>query len=87
MFRCVTPSFRQTRLAFFLLLPKSTEDAMKQDLAIVTGGIVVTGLAMWSVWGNPPKHSAPRVVVVQQLQADPDLKAISERSPYMRSER
>jgi hypothetical protein len=25
--------------------------------------------------------------VVQQLQADPDLKAISEHSPYMRSER
>jgi len=60
---------------------------MKQDLAIVTGGIVATGLAMWSIWGNPPKHSAPRVMVVQQLQADPDLKAVSERSPYMRSER
>jgi hypothetical protein len=60
---------------------------MRQDLLMVAGGIVVTGLAMWSFWGNPPKHSAPRLQVVQQLQADPDLKAISEHSPYMRSER
>ena len=60
---------------------------MKQDLLIVVGGIIATGLTMWSFWGNPPKHSAPRMQVVQQLQADPDLKAISERSPYMRSER
>jgi hypothetical protein len=60
---------------------------MRQDLLMVAGGIVVTGLAMWSFLGNPPKHSAPRMQVVQQLQADPDLKAISEHSPYMRSER
>ena len=60
---------------------------MKQDLALVAGGIVVTGLAMWSVWGNPPKHGEARVLVVQHLHADPDLKAVSERSPYMRSER
>lgn len=60
---------------------------MRQDLLMVVGGIVVTGLTIWSFWGNPPKHSAPRLLVVQQLHADPDLKAISERSPYMRSER
>ena len=61
---------------------------MKQDIAIVAGGIVATGIAMWSVWGNPPpKHGAAKVLVVQQLNADPDLKAVSERSPYMRSER
>ena len=60
---------------------------MKQDLLIVVGGIVATGLTMWSFLGNPPKHSATKVQVVQQLHADPDLKAISERSPYMRYER
>ena len=60
---------------------------MRQDLLMVVGGIVVTGLTMWSFWGNPPKHSAPRLLMVQQLHTDPDLKAISERSPYMRSER
>jgi hypothetical protein len=60
---------------------------MKQDLLFVAGGIVATGLTMWGFLGNPPKHNAPRVLVVQQLDADPNLKAISERSPYMRSER
>ncbi|HXI08419.1 MAG: hypothetical protein ACRC1G_20210 [Bradyrhizobium sp.] len=60
---------------------------MKHDVLMVAGGIVATGLAMWSVWGNPPRHGAPRVLVVERPQADPDLKAISERSPYMRSER
>lgn len=60
---------------------------MKLDLVIVVAGIVATGLAMWSVWGNPPKHGAARVQIVQRLDVDPDLKAVSERSPYMRSER
>ena len=61
---------------------------MKQDLLIVAGGIVATGLAMWSVWGNPaPKHGPAKVLVVERLDTDPDLKAISARSPYMRSER
>jgi hypothetical protein len=60
---------------------------MKQDLLMVVGGIVATGLTMWSFWGNPPKHAAPKVMVVQQLDVDPDLKAVTGRSPYMRSER
>lgn len=60
---------------------------MKLDLAIVVAGIVATGLAIWSVWGNPPKHGAGKVQIVQRLDVDPDLKAVSERSPYMRSER
>ena len=54
---------------------------MRQDLLFVAGGIVATGLAMWSFLGNPPKHNAPKLMVVQQLDADPNLKAISERSP------
>jgi hypothetical protein len=72
------------------ILPASserTEDAMKQDLLMVVGGIIATGLTMWSFLGNPPKHAAPRVMVVQQLESQPDLKAVTERSPYMRSER
>ncbi len=60
---------------------------MRQDLMIVAGGIIATGLTAWSLWGNPPKHSAPRLLAVQQLDADPDLKTVSERSPFMRSER
>jgi hypothetical protein len=60
---------------------------MRQDLLFVAGGIVATGLTMWGFLGNPPKHNVPRPPVVQQLDADPDLKVISERSPFMRSER
>ena len=60
---------------------------MRQDLLFVAGGIVATGLTMWGFLGNPPKHNAPRLSVVQQFDAESDLKVISERSPYMRSER
>lgn len=64
---------------------------MRHDLLFVVVGIVATGLTMWSFFGNPPKHSAhhsaSRLMVVQQLDADRALKTISERSPYMRSER
>ena len=64
---------------------------MRQDLLLVAGGIVLTGVTMWGFFGNPPKHSAQhsasRLMMVQQLNADPDLKAVSGRSPYMRSER
>jgi len=64
---------------------------MRQDLLLVAGGIVATGLTMWGFFGNPPKHSAQHsasgLMVVQRLDADPDLKAVSGRSPYMRSER
>ncbi len=60
---------------------------MKRDLMAVAGGIVATGITMWTVWGNPPKHTAPRLLAVHQLEADPALKAISADSPYMRSER
>ena len=60
---------------------------MKRDLLMVAGGILATGLTMWSLWGNPPKHAAPRLAVVQQLDAGPDLKGVTGRSPYMRNER
>jgi hypothetical protein len=59
---------------------------MKQDPFIVGGGIVVVGLAIWGLWGNP-RHSAPREHVVQDLNVDPELKSVSERSPFMRTER
>lgn len=64
---------------------------MRHDLLFVVVGIVATGLTMWGFFGNPPKHSAQqgasRLLAVQQLDADPALKAVSGRSPYMRSER
>ena len=60
---------------------------MKQDLLVVSGGIVAFGLVMWSLSGNPSRPAPSKVQVVQKLDVDRDLKAVSERSPYMRSER
>ena len=59
---------------------------MKQDLFIIVSGIVAVGLAIWGLWGNP-RHSAPKEHVAQHLNVDPELTIVSERSPYMRTER
>ena len=61
---------------------------MKQDLFMVGSGIVAVGLALatWGMWSNP-QHSAPKAQVAQELNVDPELKLVTERSPYMRSER
>ena len=59
---------------------------MKQDHFLVGGGITAVGLAIWGLWGNP-QHGAPKARVAQELNVDPDLKLVTERSPYMRSER
>ena len=41
-----------------------------------TRGIVATGLTMWGIWGNPPKHAAPRLVVVQQLGRTAEVEGV-----------
>ncbi|MGE0285798.1 MAG: hypothetical protein AB7I42_06360 [Bradyrhizobium sp.] len=58
---------------------------MKLDLIFVIGGIVATGLTMWSFWGNPPRQSATRLSAIHLLDEGPDLKALGERSPDKRS--
>jgi hypothetical protein len=44
------------------------------------------GFIAWVVFANPQK-SPPRLEASHSLNADPDLRLISERSPYMRTER
>jgi hypothetical protein len=44
------------------------------------------GLTAWIVFATPQK-SSPRLEASQPLSADPDLRLISERSGYMRTER
>jgi hypothetical protein len=46
----------------------------------------VLGLVTWALWGNP-YSSVPRMHTGQSIAADPNLKLVSERSPYMRNER
>jgi hypothetical protein len=58
---------------------------MKRDLLIIICGMIVVGAATWTFWGNPRK--APRMHTVQEIGAEPELRLVSERSPYMRNER
>jgi len=63
-----------------------TERAMKRDVLAISGGMLGLGAVVWIFWGNP--EPAPRAqVAAQALEVDPALKLITERSPYMRSER
>jgi hypothetical protein len=59
---------------------------MRRDLMVIGGASLLLGLITWALWGNP-ESSVPRMHTVQSLGADPNLKLISEDSPYMRTER
>jgi hypothetical protein len=56
---------------------------MKQDLIRLTGVSLLLGVIGWTFCGNPES----RTHTAQSLQVDPNLKLVSERSPYMRTER
>lgn len=58
---------------------------MQRDLLIISAGLVAISIIGWSSWRDP--GVVPRFHTAQSLQADPDLKHVSEQSPYMRSER
>ena len=65
---------------------------MKRDILAISGGMLGLGAVMWIFWGNPmhaPRaHVGYRVDVGSEgLAADPALKLVTERSPYMRTER
>ena len=64
---------------------------MVRDLLIFAAAAIVLGIIVWSVLGNPQKRSLQkspvRPKISHSLNADPDLRLISERSPYMRTER
>jgi hypothetical protein len=47
---------------------------------------LVTWVVAWVVFPNPEKRSQG-FAASQSLNADPELRLISERSPYMRTER
>lgn len=58
---------------------------MKRDVLVISGGMLAVGFGAWALWGHP--DNAPRKEVVREMQVAPELKLVSERSPYMRSER
>ena len=58
---------------------------MKRDIGVMSGGILAIGDVVWVFWGNPA--SATRTSAVHKMNVAPELKLVSERSPYMRVER
>jgi hypothetical protein len=45
------------------------------------------GVIAWVVVAERPPKSLGRIEASRTLAADPDLRLVSERSPYMRTER
>jgi hypothetical protein len=45
------------------------EDAMRQDLLVISGGMLAVGIVVWAFWGNPP--NVPRMHTGQEMKADP----------------
>jgi hypothetical protein len=82
MYHCLTSTMRQ----WHLLCTTSRGNAMRRDFAILGGASAVLGLLTWALWGNP-ENPLPRMHTGQAISADHNLKLISERSPYMRTER
>ena len=58
---------------------------MNRDLLVMSAGMLAVGAAVWIFWG-PPEH-ARRLHTVEEIDAAPELKLVSEHSPYMRTER
>ena len=58
---------------------------MKRDIGMISGATLAIGMIMWAFVGNP--ESASRMRVTQKMDVAPELKLITERSPYMRTER
>jgi hypothetical protein len=58
---------------------------MKRDIGVISAATLAIGMIMWAFAGNP--ESASRTRVTQKMDVAPELKLVSERSPYMRSER
>jgi hypothetical protein len=63
------------------------ERAMQRDILIISGGFLAVGLALWAFWGNPPMSADSRLPMAQTLDQDRDIRLVTERSPYMRTER
>ena len=63
------------------------EDAMRRDLLVMSGASIGVALITWAFWGNPDKGFGVRTHTAQWVKPDPELKLLSERSPYMRTER
>jgi hypothetical protein len=60
---------------------------MVRDPWMVAVALFAFGVIVWVVAAERPSKSPVRVEAAHTLAADPDLRLVSERSPYMRTER
>jgi hypothetical protein len=75
------------RLGPFLLSCRQKEDAMVRDPWIVAAALFAFGVIGWVVRAARPPKSPVRIEAARTLAAEPDLRLVSERNPYMRTER
>ena len=60
---------------------------MTKDFVAIGAGMLVVGLSVWSLWGNPQNTRLAETQEARILADDPALKLVSEKNPYMRTER
>ena len=62
---------------------------MRRDVLTMTGASLATAVIVWVSWGNPKEeaHYERNLQTAHWIKADPELKRLSEQSPYMRNER
>ena len=60
---------------------------MMRDPWTVAAALFAFGVIAWVVVAERPPKSLGRIEASPALAADPDLRLVSERSPYMRTER
>jgi hypothetical protein len=54
---------------------------------IIAAAVFAFGVIAWVVVAVRPPRNTVRIEATRTLAADPDLRLVSERSPYMRTER
>jgi hypothetical protein len=79
------PYFYHELLAPFVPPEARQESAMRRDLLVISGGMLAVGVVVWAFCGNP--ESVSGMHPTQVMKSDAELKLVSERSPYMRTER
>ena len=63
------------------------KEAMVRDPWIITAALFAFGVIGWVVVAERPPKSSVRIEAARTVAADPDLRLVSERSEYMRTER
>jgi hypothetical protein len=56
---------------------------MRRDFLVISAGVLAFYAALSMFWSSPEKP--PRAHTIQQIVAAPELKLVSEQSPYMRT--